>query len=612
MRVKPYLRELLVAEGVINVTSYIQPESLSAVMMAFEGSADNEVVTKQYVMDRAATFDISKFTTGTLSRDVLPAFSGQISKGASNQGIYIAVNNPGLTAGWKTKVTVGEHGYVTGVADLTADDIPALSFSKITSGLPTTLSAAGLNGLLAKSGGTVTGNVNINQAAESISYTGEFKAVTKGYVDAYAGTVGSSSSGYELGAVRYTADPATPVGYLRCNGADVSIASYPDLYTKLADSYSRRTILGNGRPWQQQYNINATPYLSKRPWTAGVALPTAIHHSEAIITKNRAYLIGGFGTNGVGINSVLGTTVSNAGVTGSWSAASTLPDARGRFPVILVNNRVTGFGGYGTSAALATTVTAPVDNDGAIGSWSYGSALPEARYSGMAVVLKDRVYYLGGINSIGTTVATVYSAPVDSDGNVGSWTTMASLPAPVHSGHLCVIKNTLYIFGGYTSAGVYAAYMKATINSDGTLGDWTFSSWTYNGSASCYGGKTVVKNSHVFIFGATNSSGTIISPVYAPIDSLGNVGTWATMTYGPPTPVRLSTAIVTSSRVYLVGGVDGTSASVAAVSYCVYDGGKNSYEEYYRPAPDLTPNGSFRLPDYSDLEKVGVYTYIKA
>lgn len=57
----------------------------------------------------------------------------------------ISLNTSGVSAGSYAKVTVDVYGRVTAGAALTAADVPALDWSKITSGKPTTLSGYGIS-----------------------------------------------------------------------------------------------------------------------------------------------------------------------------------------------------------------------------------------------------------------------------------------------------------------------------------------------------------------------------------------------------------------------------------------------------------------------------------
>lgn len=72
--------------------------------------------------------------------------------GSANGSITVVLANSGATAGTFTKLTIDAKGRVTSATTLSASDIPALDWTKITSGKPTTLAGYGiLDALLASS-----------------------------------------------------------------------------------------------------------------------------------------------------------------------------------------------------------------------------------------------------------------------------------------------------------------------------------------------------------------------------------------------------------------------------------------------------------------------------
>lgn len=64
--------------------------------------------------------------------------------GSGNSTIELTLTPTGVTPGSYAKVTVDGKGRVTAGTTLTADDIPSLDWSKITSGKPTSLSGYGI------------------------------------------------------------------------------------------------------------------------------------------------------------------------------------------------------------------------------------------------------------------------------------------------------------------------------------------------------------------------------------------------------------------------------------------------------------------------------------
>ncbi|MDP3846231.1 MAG: tail fiber protein [Pseudomonas sp.] len=93
-------------------------------------------------------------TARTLS--ITGAASGSASfDGSANASIAVALADSGAVAGTYPKVTINAKGIVTGGTALVAADIPALDWSKIGSGKPTTLAGYGITDALAASGTAV-------------------------------------------------------------------------------------------------------------------------------------------------------------------------------------------------------------------------------------------------------------------------------------------------------------------------------------------------------------------------------------------------------------------------------------------------------------------------
>lgn len=104
------------------------------------------------------TFDSNGFVTGstTLTVSDIPSLDwSKITTGKpttlSGYGITDAFSgNTAITPGTGTKITYDAKGLVTSVTTLVAADIPALDYSKITTGKPTTIAGYGITDVLAK------------------------------------------------------------------------------------------------------------------------------------------------------------------------------------------------------------------------------------------------------------------------------------------------------------------------------------------------------------------------------------------------------------------------------------------------------------------------------
>ena len=363
-----------------------------------------EAVHKQYVDTEAANINANGITTGTLSAARMPAFTGDA---VSNLGSTVfTLNNTGVVNGDYSKVTVDAKGLVTSGGSLVESDVPNFDWSKITLGKPTTLLGYGITDALNSNNGTVTGQLTLN--SDPIDNN---DLATKQYVDNNL----SSGSGLIVGDIINTSINVTPSGFLRCNGGQVSKTEYSALYSIIGDAYSFSGTPGSGKPWRQQYLFNTAQTGDITGWSTGTSLPGTVSYSQAIVTKSRVYLLGGI-------------------INGSYSA---------------------------------TVYTAPINEDGTLGTWTTGTSLPGTVTYSQAIVTKSRVYLLGGsIN--GSASATVYTAPINEDGTLGTWTTGTSLPGTVYVSQAIVTKSRVYLLGGLindsSSSIVYQAPFSGGLN----------------------------------------------------------------------------------------------------------------------------------------------------
>ena len=299
---------------------------------------------------------------------------------------------------------------------------------------------------------------------------------------------------------------------------------------------------------------------SQLTWTTGASLPGAIAHSQAVVTHNRVYLLGG-------LNSGSSSTVYTApilpdGTLGSWSTGTSLPSAVEASQAVVTRNRVYLLGGFTNGSLSPAVYTAPILPDGTLGPWTTGTPLPSAVWQSQAVVTRSRVYLLGGLNS--GSSSTVYSAPILSDGTLGDWTTAEPLPGLVFASQAVVTRSRVYLLGGYIGISVSSTVYTAPILADGTLGPWTTGTSLPD---TVYYSQAVVDSNRVYLLGGYTGSGGPSPTVYiAPILSDGTLGSWTTGT-SLPGGVFASQAVVTRNRVYLLGGhVDGKLSSKVYVA----------------------------------------------
>jgi hypothetical protein len=321
----------------------------------------------------------------------------------------------------------------------------------------------------------------------------------------------------------------------------VATASYvgsgwTDLYIKavvpssgltVGTTYNVTVTTPGGTSTAVDFTVTASVALSPSTisWGATSALPAAIqgfptlivHVASDTATTAHVYTLGGntaasgttsgrdantatvySNTLNDGTNSTTAGTLADA----SWSTeTNSLPEPRGFAAGAAANgfnSLVTGtgtlyvLGGLDAAGAATSTVYyASLDDTGAVGAWAATTALPEVRYAFGAAIFRGRLYVAGGYDGTDSPVATVYSAPINDDGTLGTWATLPSLPVPVAYHQLVTTGGVLYVLGGTLSAAadpISATQSAETVSSvyynaiepDGTLAG---AGWTANPSS---------------------------------------------------------------------------------------------------------------------------------
>jgi len=201
-------------------------------------------------------------------------------------------------------------------------------------------------------------------------------------------------------------------------------------------------------------------------WTATTALPVGLSgHAVAAATlpgvtsTSVVYVVGGADSTDAPRDSVLYATVSNTGALGAWNKATVLPAPVAYAAAVVAtpsNSPVTG-GSYlyvigGDSSAsgkpVATVHIGVLSAGGAVTGWGTTTSLPAAVHSLGAVIFNGAVYVAGGSGSGNAPVATVYRAAIQSDGMLGAWQALPSLPFARSYFGFGINGTSLYALGG--------------------------------------------------------------------------------------------------------------------------------------------------------------------
>lgn len=130
-----------------------------------------------------------------------------------------------------------------------------------------------------------------------------------------------------------------------------------------------------------------------------------------------------------------------------------------------------------------TVYVASVDStSGTVGTWTASTnTLPKSLLGLSATVHNGYLYVAGGLDTNGNTVRDVYSAPINSDGTIGTWTTATNtLPIARAFGTMVVFGGVIYYINGDPNASVLPntqevgdkdVYFASVVR--GVVGSWT-------------------------------------------------------------------------------------------------------------------------------------------
>ena len=207
-------------------------------------------------------------------------------------------------------------------------------------------------------------------------------------------------------------------------------------------------------------------------WSETTALPVRRALSAAAASDGVIYLLGG-AEGGVARRTVFFGQVDGDGEVAEWTPTTSLPDPLKAHIGLAANGFVYVIaGGDDENTRLATTHFAQIE-EGGLGAWRAGPALPEPRAQAAGAIAGEWIYVIGGDDATEAARATVYRASLDPEsGEVGEWTAERDLPGPLIQATAVADAGYLYVIGGWDGAESIDV-LHAAIGADGSLGDWT-------------------------------------------------------------------------------------------------------------------------------------------
>ncbi|MCX6715493.1 MAG: hypothetical protein NT077_00565, partial [Candidatus Taylorbacteria bacterium] len=396
--------------------------------------------------------------------------------------------------------------------------------------------------------------------------------------------------------------------------------SSPNFYI---DNNTGNVGVGTGAPQQgltvskKDIALNANKDRSLGTWqTTSSTLSGSLAKSATVYANGFIYSIGGDANNLTSAD--YKAPINSDGTLGAWTSAGTRIWGAGYWTAGFANGYIYTFGGIDSWywTILSRISRTKVNSDGSLGTWDiYVSEFPSARYNASSVIANGFAYVIGGSNSSYTPTNTIYYAQINSDGSFGSWQTSAnSLPAVQSSAAVAVANSYLYVIGGQTgdwpplTGNVYVAH----INTDGSLG--TFSTLTSLPEVAGSTPSAHVINGTIYVVGVGTSGKNVYS---ATINNDGTLGTWVAETpmaeggvgsvgvtangyiYRFNNGVSTATTYISAARTTISGSLDLLNQSSTPLGS--YSGKTSSGSSIY--AGDIFSNGSFDLKGSAQIWK---------
>ena len=157
---------------------------------------------------------------------------------------------------------------------------------------------------------------------------------------------------------------------------------------------------------------------------------------------------------------------TNGAECGPWQEGQPLPEPVTFAALAAATSSFFLVGGLTASGASASVYRGDPGPDGL--TWTEQQPLPAPVFAAAATIVGDRLYVLGGAPSFEEASSAAWRAPLRSDGFLGEWGPVGTLPAPVLGHGAIGIDDHLLLVGGYdwldASAAAYLAPAAAELD----------------------------------------------------------------------------------------------------------------------------------------------------
>lgn len=245
---------------------------------------------------------------------------------------------------------------------------------------------------------------------------------------------------------------------------------------------------------------------------------------------------------------------------GTWDTSATMNSPRYTHASAIDGNFFFVLGGIIGSTEHADVQFATLNPNAilpgaAIATWTNTTSLPAVKRTFGAAYDSGYLYVFGGVTAGQTEVAEVLSAPVDANGNVGSWSPQTALPETLRCPAVASSGPYVYVIGG-KHAGMSRPLVLRGILSAGTV------TWNLEATldVTVFNEAAVVANGYLYVIGGCATGNHPCSQVIddvevAKIHADGTLGPFAHTTALPMARHHHTAAAATANGdIYVLGG----------------------------------------------------------
>jgi N-acetylneuraminic acid mutarotase len=304
-------------------------------------------------------------------------------------------------------------------------------------------------------------------------------------------------------------------------------------------------------------NLDAAPGTAGSRWTSAAPLPNARNHFGYAALGGKMYAIGGQHFNNEKTGNLADVDAYDPD-TGQWSSVAPLPVARSHnhTSTVVLNGRVYLFGGQANDPYFPKTIADVTSYDPATNTWTALPPLPDVRQATAAQAIGNRIYVTTGTNTGIHPQTTTWSKDFGATWDVGP-----SMPVSLGEVAGGVIGGKMYVVGSGNGA---------TLSYDFAAGTWSSATALAQRPFKGDHHAAEVVNGKLYLFGGLGAGSEGKVQVYDPATNR-----WS-LAADMPFAVGSSSSAAISGRVYVAGGIIGSTSTSRAARY---DPAKNTWTE---------------------------------